>query len=383
MSLNYLTGTKKMDFRLVGVIAVVILMLWKNHAIGDDLMNFADRETIIRRSNERAVLFRGGSALLAEQLDSSRVEMLKIAPTNGSYEFWGWEKTLGELWTQQHLPTGRRHDNELWDGKRNLRARIEHADRGVYANYRLPRREHDAQLFAGPFSSQVIRSAWLSNQHVKTRAHYDKSHNLLHQMEGIKEVRVWHSASPSLPSLHPHFRQLAEGQAPPESAEVMWLHPGETLWLPAYTWHQVQCQSPFCFSISAHVPSEAEHVLSMALTAAREASKNIPALLRFSVSELCRVYRMRWESLLPAGKSWACLMDGSSDQVKGKLLQLKMGYQGRFDEVARMVSDVHNAWIESVIWADLIEVLAFEELESVECVGSYLRSACLESDFGE
>ena len=390
LSISHMSFSTEHMFARLGLIGalvgVLVVVVWRKNQSISNLVDFSAREEVLRRSSERPVLFRDGSNQLAEPLDSSLVKVLKIAPLNGLYEFWGLEEALSEAWSAKLSNSLKRHKTEIWNGTGNLRALFENSNRGMYANYRLLRRESDLKLFSGPFRDQVVRSAWLSNRYVKTRAHYDKSHNLLHQVEGTKEIFVWHSESISLPSLHPHFRQLAAGSKMPNSAERIILQPGETLWLPAYTWHQVQCQSRFCFSISAHVPSEAEHALSMAMSAAHEvtrAKNAIPSLLHFPVAQLCRLYRMRWESLLPSGISWKCLMEGNSEAVKIRLARLKLGYQGSLEEVARIVSDVHNEWIELVLWADIIEALALEELESIQCVGSYLRSACLESDYGD
>ena len=351
----------------LAVAAVVVAVLRGRSPPGEPW----SRRGEVQRMRDRPALVAGGDTCLGEKMVWEKIGHYKQAPHAGhSFEFWGWNPTLEPLWTR-HAQRFVRHEMRSWNGTgEELEKLFAASDRAMYANGRLEGRACDEELFRD--GGEVTRNVWLSNAKTRTRAHYDPSDNMLHQVQGSKRFTLWRNASLTMPVLHPHYRQLSGLAQPPADALTVVLEPGQTLWLPAYTWHAVECQSPVCVSVSAHSPSPEEQALAVAKATA-------PTLERFTAEQLCNVYQARYEQLLPAGRSWACLMDGTDDEVQAKLKRLKQGYQGPpLEEVGRILGDVHNAWVESVLWADLAELVAFEELESVECVGSYLRSKCLE-----
>jgi hypothetical protein len=149
--------------------------------------------------------------------------------------------------------------------------------------------------------------------------HFDKSTNLFHQIQGTKRFHLLAKSVKIYPSMHPHYHQTAGNEnTMAKDVEIIELGPGETLYIPPYVFHRVECLSDLCVSISSHTPSgkpiynwcvqfefliflffivliiDEEYSYSIAAEIAQQEELS---LHHFPISELCAVYRKRWEHL--------------------------------------------------------------------------------------
>ena len=87
-----------------------------------------------------------------------------------------------------------------------------------------------------------VTSLWFASAGTAAQLHYDTSHNLFRQLHGTKRFRLLSPASAAATSLFPSFSPAQRQSRVPSLPDQMLtvdLHPGETLFLPAYTLHHV------------------------------------------------------------------------------------------------------------------------------------------------
>jgi hypothetical protein len=110
-------------------------------------------------------------------------------------------------------------------------------------------------------------------------------------------------------------------------------------------------------------------------------------LLNFSPNQLCRLYRQRWEHLLPPAHRWRCMMEGNDERVLDTVARLKQPPRGPLREIDRLLATVPDAALREVLEGDLMEAVGLKELGgSPECLGSFLYSRCFlleEAEYSE
>jgi hypothetical protein len=99
---------------------------------------------------------------------------------------------------------------------------------------------------------------WISSAGMITHGHFDQDHNLFIQLVGVKRFTLWppsqHELMYQYPRVHPmwhksriNFRDVNLNRFPSfakSRALQVTLEPGESLYIPPYTWHYVETLSP-------------------------------------------------------------------------------------------------------------------------------------------
>jgi hypothetical protein len=206
---------------------------------------------------------------------------------------------------------------------------------------------------------------WMSTRLVVTHAHFDRSMNVLQQLQGTKRLRLMgpNASVPIYPSCHAHYHQIHDG-VDTESWQTLDLHAGQALVIPPYVFHHVSCLSPVCVSVSHHARSDEELVFHDALKSAEQLSAD-QLLSLASSDELCALYRTRWSKLGSFDCSSEMLLLASAAEATTSEAAVK--------RILGQLSTDSNVY-RIVLW-DVIE-RSLARKTSEECLGFLFQQKC-------
>ena len=119
------------------------------------------------------------------------------------------------------------------------------------------------------YGEQEFISAWVGGPGTTTKAHYDVLDNMFCQVYGRKTFRLWGPDHVSLlkvfPDLHPRarksqFKELFQGNDTDDDMAFLdvELGPGDSLYIPAFVFHQVEVVEGVSISLNVFSPCNAQ-----------------------------------------------------------------------------------------------------------------------------